>query len=168
MTILKFHSALLVCFILQSGISFSQSPQGISYFEGIWDFRIWFKDDTTKEADLSAIWRVENKLDSVNCLTGSVEIDGNLFTQEIISFNPFSKKYIRHISTQNGLLILLTSTGWTDNTLTWAGEQYSSEKITELKEVIHFKNVNSFVAEFFERKDEKWIKTQTEKLARKF
>ena len=128
MTILKFHSALLVCFILQSGISFSQSPHDISYFE----------------------------------------IDGNLFTQEIISFNPFSKKYIRHISTQNGLLILLTSTGWTDNTLTWAGEQYSSEKITELKEVIHFKNVNSFVAEFFERKDEKWIKTQTEKLARKF
>lgn len=168
MIILKFYSALLACFILQTGISFSQSPQDISYFEGIWDFRIWFKGDTTKEADLSAIWRVEKKLDSVNCLTGSVEIAGNLFTQEIISYNPFNKKYFRHISTQNGFLILLTSAGWKDNTLIWTGEQYSPEKIMELKEIIHFKNGNSFVAEFFESKDDKWIKTQTEKLNRKF
>jgi len=168
MKLLKLHSACLLFFILQSGISFSQSPQDISYFEGIWDFRVWFKKDTTNVADLSAIWRVEKKLDSVNCLTGSVEVAGSLFTQEIISFNPFSNKYFRHISTQNGLLVLLTSTGWKDSTLIWTGEQYSSEKITELMEVIHFSNSNSFTAEFFERKDEKWIKTQTEKLNRKF
>jgi hypothetical protein len=155
-------SLLILCSCFPS---FGQN-KGLDFFKGKWNFKIWFSTNKSEKPDLSAIWILEKSLDSTECFTGHVEINGTVFTREIIAFNPVPKEYARTIIANNGAYIILKTKGWNNDKLTWEGTQSLQGQETKLKEEILKLSANKFKATFYNFRNNTWEQTQTEYLSR--
>lgn len=144
----------------------TQASGGLSFFAGKWDFKIWFTANSSNKPDISAKWTLEKSLDSVEGYTGKVELNGSIFTREIIAFNNFTKQYERTVITNSGAYITLKTNGWEGNKLTWLGSQNMAKQKTELKEEITKQSDNKFEAKFYQLQNNKWQLTQTEYLTK--
>ena len=156
---------LFFVFILSACFVYSQNEE-VNYFIGEWNLQLWNKGNKTEVPDLIAKWKVESGLDSTFCLIGNVQIDGMDFTKEMITFNPYSKEYVRTIAANTGSYFTLFSSGWKGDKLIWRGNQFDSDKKTELKVEIVKVSQNEFKATYFKFLNNEWIQTEKEVLKR--
>lgn len=138
----------------------------LNYFAGSWQFDTRFAGNEAGKPDISAQWMVEKGLDSVFCLMGHVELNGETFTRELISYNAGTKQYTRSVATNTGSWLVFTSAGWEGDTLVWTGSQSSQTGMIALREEIIRESPVAFTARFFSFQNGEWILLQTETLKR--
>lgn len=144
----------------------SSNESGLGFLVGKWDFKIWFNDNNSDKPDISATWTLEKSLDNVECYTGKVEMNGIVFTSEIIAFNSYTNEYERTVMTNSGAYVTLKTQGWKGNKLIWTGSQNLSKQKTELKEELTKLTDNEFEAKFYQLQNNEWQLIQTEHLVR--
>lgn len=100
------------------------------------------------------------------CIDRPGGLERNVFTQEIMGFDPCKKQYTRTIMTNTGDYIVLHSRGWEKEQLRWVGTQCSPGKKNRITEKITKLGESEFSV-FYKRVRGKWVQAQTERLTRK-
>ena len=95
------------------------------------------------------------------------DVQGGLFTRELITYDAHARAYTRTIATNTGGHYSFTSPGWKNNALTWTGSQRSASGEVPLREEIQRRGPDGFDVVFFRKDGDDWVVQSKEKLDRR-
>jgi hypothetical protein len=147
-------------------MAFFPKEEGLDYFAGKWEIKMWTGKDIKRNAEITGTWFMDNDPENKNGYKGYVQIGNKTFTSEVISYDEKEKLYIRMISVSTGAKITLKTAGWISDKLTWSGEQDDGSNKISIKEEISKISRDEFKAVFYELRKDKFILSQTEILKR--